>query len=527
MQATTVTRELIQSVGDHVYHQGASYAPLSPTKGTRNAEIIYQAIKNMPDNAVVRADFNAFGKPYIFFPKREKKTNKETIGTINSRAERNELSNILHTIATSSAQQHPRSSTVHGSVLSLNLLTRSIPIARDFVAGDLKKDLGLLAETHRKSLRTGVHAQVVAKHGTTGTRSTKILDQRLRQFRDADSKVLGKLATLLGSESTTDSESSGLIAALAMRRLVREYLKQPEDGKKSLAALIKARTSDSDLLLFARLWTLEMDGRERRLLFDHSWAHEMDGISRLILGQSAAGFDGDSPSPKSVYMRTDRKPTDRLAPGTPEDERLLAHAIGLTSQLNEDAPINSQGSVLSQASPHHQSGYLLSSPGQMVDITEEESGGKPPSASRKSSAQSPDSPYIRITSKRRVKAIMQQNAQRLDTPTVWRPMGGVRRSAVQISTLASTPSEASSPDFLAYSFSSVLRGSGSPLSPSQLRGSQKSSSFKIGEVSSAALPFASGSSAFSPSVSVSESAGARVTTHNAETVSGQYSDADE
>ena len=151
MQATTVTRELIQSVGDHVYHQGTSYKPLSPTKGTRNAEIIYQAIKNMPDNAVVRADFNAFGKPYIFFPKREKKTNKETIGTINSRAERNELSNILHTIATSSAQQHPRSSTVHGSVLSLNLLARSIPIARDFVAGDLKKDLCLLAETHRKS----------------------------------------------------------------------------------------------------------------------------------------------------------------------------------------------------------------------------------------------------------------------------------------------------------------------------------------------------------------------------------------
>ncbi len=74
MQATTVTRELIQSVGDHVYHQGASYAPLSPTKGTRNAEIIYQAIKNMPDNTVIRDDFNAFGKPYIFFPKREKQT---------------------------------------------------------------------------------------------------------------------------------------------------------------------------------------------------------------------------------------------------------------------------------------------------------------------------------------------------------------------------------------------------------------------------------------------------------------------
>lgn len=526
MQATTVTRELIQSVGDHVYHQGASYKPLSPTKGTRNAEIIYQAIKNMPDNAVVRADFNAFGKPYIFFPKREKKTNKETISTINSRAERNELSNILHTIATSSAQQYPRSSTVHGSVLSLNLLARSIPIARDFVAGDLKKDLGLLAETHRKSLRAGAHAQVVAKHGTTGTRSTKILDQRLRQFREADSKVLGKLATLLSSESNTDSESSGLIAALAMRRLVREYLKQPAEEKKSLAALIKSRTTDSDLLLFAKLWTEEMKGGDS-LLCDHSWAHEMDGIARLILGQSAAGYDGDSPSLKSVYMRTDRKPTDRLAPGTPEDERLLAHAIGLTSQLSEDAPINSQVSVLSQASPHHQSGYLLSSPGQMVDITEEESGGKPPSASRKSSAQSPDSPYIRITSKRRVKAIMQQNAQRLDTPTVWRSMGGVRRSAVQISTLASTPSEASSPDFLAYSFSSVLRGSGSPLSPSQLRGSQKSSSFKIGEVSSAALPFASGSSAFSPSVSDSEAAGARVTMHNDDPVTGQYSDADE
>jgi hypothetical protein len=526
MQATTVTRELIQSVGDHVYHQGASYKSLSPTKGTRNAEIIYQAIKNMPDNTVVRADFNAFGKPYIFFPKREKKTNKETISTINSRAERNELSNILHTIATSSAQQYPRSSTVHGSVLSLNLLARSIPIARDFVAGDLKKDLGLLAETHRKSLRAGAHAQVVAKHGTTGTRSTKILDQRLRQFRDADSKVLGKLATLLSSESNTDSESSGLIAALAMRRLVREYLKQPAEEKKSLAALIKSRTTDSDLLLFAKLWTEEMKGGDS-LLCDHSWAHEMDGIARLILGQSAAGYDGDSPSLKSVYMRTDRKPTDRLAPGTPEDERLLAHAIGLTSQLSEDAPINSQVSVLSQASPHHQSGYLLSSPGLMVDITEEESGGKPPSASRKSSAQSPDSPYIRITSKRRVKAIMQQNAQRPGTPTVWRSMGGGRRSAVQISTLASTPSESSSPDFLAYSFSSVLRGSGSPLSPSQLRGSQKSSSFKIGEVSSAALPFASGSSAFSPSVSDSEAAGARVTMHNDDPVTGQYSDADE
>lgn len=185
----------------------------------------------MPNITITRADFNAFGKPYIFFSKKEKKTNKETFGTINSRAERNELSNILHTIATSSARQYPQPSALHGSVFSINLLTRSIPIARDFIAGDFKKDLSLLAETHRKSLRAGAHAQVVAKHGTTGTRSTKILDQRLRQFRDADSKLLGKLADLLGFQSTTDGESAGLTAALAMRRLVREYLNQPAEEK--------------------------------------------------------------------------------------------------------------------------------------------------------------------------------------------------------------------------------------------------------------------------------------------------------
>ena len=524
MQPTAVPRELIQSVGGHIYHQGANSVALSPTKGTRNANIIYQTIKDLPKKTVIRADFNVFGNPYIFFPKKGRKLKNKLIDRTNIQAERNELANILNTISTSSARSAgPSSSKRSSSLLSLNRKASLIPFSRDFVVGDLKDDLQVLADAHLKSMRADASEQAVAKRRIVQTSSTKILDQRLRQFHNADSNLKVILARIFGSNANDDGKIAGLGALLAVKRLVKQYLNQPTKTKKSLAALIKENAHEPDLQLFAKLWILEMKMKAKEIS-NYPWAPELNGISRLILGQSISnterGFDGDGSPHKYVYTRSALKPTERLDPGTPEDECLLANALGRFSGLNDGEQSNSPSGVFSRATPQHQSGYMLSSPKKKLDVTNEESSVGKISKSHVESYRSPDSPYLRVANKRRVREIMQQNSQRNGSSNGMPSMGSVRHSGVHISKISPEKAEVSPPDLLAHPFASAL-------SSLQLRKFKKSLSFQSAEVSAAAMPIASVSSPFLSEFSPSSAGGAGLKKDNGEEVSHQFSDADE
>ena len=70
---TTNVPRVLTPVAEYFSHDGAAFVRLTPSKSLKNAAIIYESIKNLPDKTLVRGDFDRKTRPYIFFPKRTKK----------------------------------------------------------------------------------------------------------------------------------------------------------------------------------------------------------------------------------------------------------------------------------------------------------------------------------------------------------------------------------------------------------------------------------------------------------------------
>ena len=98
MNPLSPSREILQPIANHFYHDGAPCVPLSPSIGVRNAKIIYAAMAKEDDKTIVRGDYNVFGKPFAYFTGKEKKFGAHKIETSNIRAERAEMANILSSI---------------------------------------------------------------------------------------------------------------------------------------------------------------------------------------------------------------------------------------------------------------------------------------------------------------------------------------------------------------------------------------------------------------------------------------------
>ena len=81
--STTASPRLLTPTTEYFRRDGEPFFRLSPHKGLKNASIIYNSIKNLPDKTIVRGDFDKKSKPIIFFPERAKKKIGQ-LGNINT-----------------------------------------------------------------------------------------------------------------------------------------------------------------------------------------------------------------------------------------------------------------------------------------------------------------------------------------------------------------------------------------------------------------------------------------------------------
>lgn len=339
MTPLSPSRETLQPVANHYYHDGAPCVPLSPTVGIRNATLLYTAMKGGSDKTIVRGDYNVLGKPFAYFTGKEKKFGAHKIETSNIRAERAEMANILSTIGAAAFKEFPNNFKVYRAALNLKLLANSVPISRDFKIGDLREPLGVIANAHSAAVKADAHEKKVAKHRTTEPRSPAIRDQRLHQFikfLSQDSDAVDLILRCLDCELSC-GDIAGRAALLSVKRLIKNYLDLPSNkkiayqslrvrqeahslnspGKKSLSAYIKKNADDPDLQLFARLWSkMNEDSSAREFIGVHSWAAELTLISDLILGKTTNSDGGmpvsarKTPSSRLVYQK--------IAVGSPE-----------------------------------------------------------------------------------------------------------------------------------------------------------------------------------------------------------------
>lgn len=145
---------LLQPTADYFSHGGAALVRLSPHKSLKNAALIYESIKNMPDKTLVRGDFDRKTRPFIFFPERTKKHLGlngvvDTISAKNIEACRKEMDNFLSSIAIEGVMLKNTDTKVAkaGRELKKNIAS-TMNGQRDFTVGDIKESLHVLANAY-------------------------------------------------------------------------------------------------------------------------------------------------------------------------------------------------------------------------------------------------------------------------------------------------------------------------------------------------------------------------------------------
>jgi hypothetical protein len=269
---------------NRVEHDGAPLFYMSAAKPARNMGLIYEAIKDVPDSTVVRADYDQKGASYIFFPKRTtpcKKKNPEKLE--NLPYYRNEVRKILgDSLSAAKKEQNNSSNKVDArSAEEIKKIATLTPSQGDFTAGQLKPVLKKMAE--------GRAAWDISQ---SKKMTEKIHHQRLNSFSLINEKecLLVKSA-LFGGDSTV-SESRQDQSIKAMLKLVTDYIKQANTPAKSMLELIQTSDNKKELLCFAEHWQAAINaGKKASLKNSHrllqitifNWTPAISALSDELL----------------------------------------------------------------------------------------------------------------------------------------------------------------------------------------------------------------------------------------------------
>ena len=156
MTTATSTNSLrvLTPTANYFPHDGAAFVRLTPSKSLKNAAIIYESIKNLPDKTLIRGDFDKNTRPYIFFPKRHRKQIGQTdhlhpVEAKNIEAGRKEMVNFLSSIVLESRNLQNTDSKVSQAVQELKKnVASTMDDQTDFKVGDIKKSLHILANAY-------------------------------------------------------------------------------------------------------------------------------------------------------------------------------------------------------------------------------------------------------------------------------------------------------------------------------------------------------------------------------------------
>jgi hypothetical protein len=340
---TTNVPRVLTPAAEYFSHDGAAFVRLTPSKSLKNAAIIYESIKNLPDKTLVRGDFDRKTRPYIFFPKRTKKKiglggSLDTIALKNIEAGRKEIANILSSIAIEGARLKEPSAAVCKTAL---LLKRNISITeadqRDFKVGDIKESLRILANAyHLDEVR-----KKTSPHRLLGRGVTKIQNKRLREFVAISKEKADEIYVAL-RVNLKKYDLRPEMGLFAVKVMIKQFLDQNSVSSKSFASFVRQNALDPDIQFFAQHWhaiSHPFPTDERIQFSTEPWAKELDRICEIVIKSNRRStrltkvetVDGDETPAKAVLQQS----TSKLSLGVPKTVNVVYSS--LKSQDTEDS----------------------------------------------------------------------------------------------------------------------------------------------------------------------------------------------
>ncbi|MCM0045696.1 MAG: hypothetical protein NBV65_13850 [Burkholderiaceae bacterium] len=275
-----------------IQNDGAAFVRLSPHKSVRNAVIIYEAIKKLPDQTLVRGDFDKKSRPLIYFPERPpKQVGKVAVDAIasrNARYDREEFASFMRSIIEATFKAASVKSPELRAAFNLKLRTADVEEARrDFTVGDIREPLRSIAKAYNR----WELIKITSPHHTQQTGDSPLQAKRFKQFVEMKSAMVIRLcdALSLGVDSQ-NAEVTALIAIQGMKQMLVKYRELRRTDGWSFTDFLERRPIPREAQTFARLW-LAMYGpdRSRRKMFiTESWSLEMDKICPAILNEYRA-----------------------------------------------------------------------------------------------------------------------------------------------------------------------------------------------------------------------------------------------
>lgn len=316
MDATPGAR-LLRPVADTVRPDAAPFVRLSPTKGMRNASILYEAIRSMPDGTLLRGDFDKKARPLVYFPDRppKKVELKSPIKAKNIDADRRELANFLSSIVEAAYTSADPSTKLIKASVDLKLKIHAVAgNGGDFTAGDIRQALHTIANAYvLENVR-----KLTSPHRLVPAQGSQIQGKRFREFIKMDRARFDQLAKALEDPAASKYDTTAMIAVFEMKELLRGYLAQPADRKKPFVQFLRLQGITPHQRFFAERWrqiSRVNPTQERKDLVTESWSYELDKVCHLIELESKRNFRlGDDEDKSSNHVS--RKPS-RLLPGLP------------------------------------------------------------------------------------------------------------------------------------------------------------------------------------------------------------------
>lgn len=266
----------LRPVAQHFDKHGAPVVPLSPTRGMRNASIIYEKIKDLPDQTVIRADYDRQGKPFLYFPRAKKMSHhaRDLLDTANAQADRQEALNIMLVIAQEVQAKSDVSQETRLAALRFGLKVRQRSIIGDIRVADVREALVVIHGVQQGS-----------EAGRSGRQRGAQLRAQLANFIGMPAHLKAILTSVL--ETGRTSGYVGASAAVdAMFRLVQEFLSEhPRGDARAFLSHVGHYPLSAELIRFAWQWrkfAAEKNTTAGFLFRQMPWAKQIAFAARVI-----------------------------------------------------------------------------------------------------------------------------------------------------------------------------------------------------------------------------------------------------
>lgn len=279
---------LLRPLATSMRADGAPCVRLSPHKGMRNAAIIYEAIRNLPDTTAVRGDFDKHSHPQTYFPSYSRKLmagspSTRAIRARNIGADRKEFAGFLSSIVEEAYRSKNSDRAVVRACAELKAVaTGDDEGRREFRVGDIREPLRVIASAY---MTKNVRRQTSPHHTLARGVSVRQLKQ-IDRFTHMSPGTFGRLVRALSPGHNEKYDIGPDLPVTEMKLVLKAYQNSLTTRHMNFAEFLRKQGVSPYLHAFAVRWlkiSIPTQSFERIMLNDQPWAAELDNLCRLIV----------------------------------------------------------------------------------------------------------------------------------------------------------------------------------------------------------------------------------------------------